>query len=621
MEPDPAASPARCVGRRRALVAAALLVLVAATAWFRAHAAFSDPQFDRRNPDGLLKSDPALLQALTARIVAAGGSIPEDFAADRTLEHPDVIDVAARFPLGHLVLVAQAHRLLGGGEALHVTAVRAAALSMALALAGVFLLARELAGSSRLALLAALLAAATPAFHRTIGFGFVDEDWFWPLFALHVGLSARAARLRSPGAVLAAALSAAAALATWHAAGFFLALEALVLLGVLAWTGRSPLAVRGGFLAPLALLVAALAVPFLREAGAWSSIPVAAAVGLWLATCARTPRGARALGLGAAGAIAAAGALAGEGAYGHVFALLLAKLEHLGLRPRDGSALDAEVRILWQGPFATPSLGHAAVVLSLSGALGTLAAGRALLAARERAPSVASAAAALCLLSLFAAWLAERALVLPALLAPPLSAWAASRLRAGPALLAGAALAQIALCATWSAGYRNPWYHAPLVRQAEIRWMVETVARVVPRGEPVAADFMTSAAILAKSGNPIVFSPKWEAREPRRRAAELLEVFHHRSPEEFRRLLVERYRVRWLVVDRFTLQYLARWSAGLPPGSFEPLPGTAAAALLAQDDAALRSIQGYELVARSPDSIRHPDGTPSDFHRIFRLAE
>ena len=85
-------------------------------------------------------------------------------------------------------------------------------------------------------------------------------------------------------------------------------------------------------------------------------------------------------------------------------------------------------------------------------------------------------------------------------------------------------------------------------------------------------------------------------------------------------MLVDRYRVSWLVVDRFTLGYLARWSAGLPAGSFDPLPGTAAAALLSQDDAVLVSIPGYELVERSPASILQSNGMPTDFYRLYKLT-
>lgn len=621
---DPARAAVRPGTRRAPWIAALLLLaLVLATAAARMHVALADPEFDAGNPDGMLKSDPALLYHLADRMVEAGGRIPADFAHDSTLEYPDTIDVAARFPLGPLLLVAACQRWLAGDAPLHVTASWVSALSMGCALAGVCLLAREVARSARLALLAALIAAATPAFHRSIGFVLVDEDFFWPLFVLHLGLAARAARVRTPGSLALAAIAAGAALATWHAAGFFLALEAAVALGWLAWTGRSPLAPRGGAAMPLVLAITALAVPFLREVGAVFSFPVAAAAGLWLAARAREPRRARALGLGATAAIVALGAWLGGAApaYGHVFALLAAKVAHFGIRPPTAIGLGPDVRVLWQGPFDTPTLAHAAQALSLAGALG-LAAALWAFGARERASRPAVLAlAALFALALGGAWFAERALVLPALLAPPLAAWAASRVRAGAWMLAGIALVQLALAASWAAHYANPWYHAPVQRQAEIRWMVDAVERVVPRGDAVAADFVSSTAILAHSGNPICFSPKWEAAEPRRRAAEFLDAFHHRSPAEFRALLVDRYRARWLVVDRFTLQYLAHWSAGLPADSFEPLPGTAAAALLAQDEAALRSIPGYELVARSPDTIRQSNGAPTDFYRVFRLVD
>jgi len=619
-EAQPAGEPRR--SRARLLVGLVLSVLVLATAWARVHVALADPQFDPRDPAGMLKSDPALLHHLVERMAEAGGAIPADFARDTALEHPDTIDVAERFPLGHLLVVAWIQAHLAGDTPLHVTALWTAALSMGLGLVGVYLLARELSGSARLALLAALLAAATPAFHRSVGFVLVDEDWFWPLFVLHLGLVARAVRVRSAGSVVIAALAAAAALATWHAAGFFLALEAVVALGWLLWTGRSPLALRGGAAVPLVLAVAAVVVPFLREVGAAFSFPVAAAAGSWLAARTAPGRAARVVGTASTLGLASIGPwIAGGAAYAHVFALFAAKLEHWGIRPETAHGLSPDVRLMWQGPFATPSFAHAAQALSLSGAVALVAAVRACSARERAARSPATALAALFALSIGGAWFAERALVLPALLGPALAAWAAARVRNGPWILGAIAAVQVVLCGAWAASYVNPWYHAPVQRQAEIRWMVETVERVVPRGEAVAADFMSSTAILARSGNPICISPKWEAAEPRRRAAEFLDAFHHRSPAEFRALILERYRARWLVVDRFTLQYLARWSADLPAGSFEPLPGTAAAALLSQDDASLRSIPGYELVARSPSTIRQSNGLPTDFYRIFRLDE
>jgi hypothetical protein len=620
-------------GLARLAVSVALALILAATAWFRVDAALSDPEFDARDPAGLLKSDPGLLHGLAARIVAAGGAIPADFAHEEALEHPGTIDVAERFPLHHLWLVARVHLLGAPDGALHVTAVVAAAVAVALALLGVFGLAREASRSAGLALAATLLAAATPAFHRGAGFVWLDEDWFWAPYALHLALAARALRVGSTPAVALCLAPAALAFATWHAAGYFLALEGLVLLGWTLARGRSPLARGAGALVVLALVATALLVPFLRASGAYASLPVALAAGAWAASFAGGVRGARLAAVGATAAVLGLGAFLADGAHAHVGALILAKLEHAGLRPPSAAGLPADVRLMWQGPFETPSPAHAATSLSLAGAAGICAA---LWALRVRAASAGQASgassapgatpialplAALFALALAGAWFAERALVLPALLAPALAAWLAARIPRGGWLLCAAAAAQIALLVAWRAQHVNAWYHAPRERQAEIRWMLRAVDQHVPRGEAVAADFMSSGALYAQGRHRIVFSPKWEAREPRRRAAEFLDAFHHTSPAQFHRLLVERYRTRWLVVDRFTLLYLARWSAGLPPGSFEPLPGSAAAALCARDEADLRAVPGYELVARSPAELRLSGGAPSDFYRLYRLSD
>jgi asparagine N-glycosylation enzyme membrane subunit Stt3 len=618
-----ASRPAPWSPRAWRLSLLALLLLVAGTAVLRVRAALSDPEFDAASPVGLLKSDPGLLYYLVERVVESGGAAPADFAADPRIEHPGTVDVWARFPPAQLFLVAWTHLVFGGAQPLHLTCLWVSAVCASLALAGVWLFALELSRRPGLALAAALLAAATPAFHRTIGFVLVDEDFCWPLLILHLGLAARAARVRTPLSVALAALALAGALATWHAAGLFASLEALVALGWLLATGRNPLAVRGGWLAPLILVAACLGVPFLRHVDAALSFPVAVAVALWLASRPAARRAPRTVALAATAALVGAGALlarsgGGQGELGHVLALLLSKLEHVGLKPGDPRGLAPEVRLMWQGPFETTDLATALAQLSIAGALGVAAAAFAL---RRREQPGAVALCALFALSLGAAWLAVRALVLPALLAAALCAWAAAQLRRplGALALLAACAAQIALCAAWLAAYENPWYHAPVQRQAELRWLVAAVERHVPAGEAVAADFMTSTAILAHARRPICFQPKWESAEARRRAVELLDAFHHRSPAEFRRLIVERYRARWLVVDRFTLGYLARWSAGLAPGQ-APQAGSAAAALLSGDDAELRAIEGYELVARSPASIRQSNGQPADFYRLYRLA-
>jgi hypothetical protein len=89
----------------------------------------------------------------------------------------------------------------------------------------------------------------------------------------------------------------------------------------------------------------------------------------------------------------------------------------------------------------------------------------------------------------------------------------------------------------------------------------------------------------------------------------------------------ERFRCRFLLVDRFVMGGPGRYAGGL--GSGEPTPeGSPAALFLSQDAATLTSVPGFSLVYRSPPTIRSDGrtGDPSaaleelsDFFRVYRL--
>jgi len=86
-------------------------------------------------------------------------------------------------------------------------------------------------------------------------------------------------------------------------------------------------------------------------------------------------------------------------------------------------------------------------------------------------------------------------------------------------------------------------------------------------------------------------------------------AFFRGSPEDLRRLMLEKYRCRYLVVDRWTdLRYLA----GIP--SVPPyLPrGTPAAIFFSTDAKTLTSAPGYRLLYRSAQ--------PTDTMRLYELV-
>jgi hypothetical protein len=603
---------------------AALCVVLGST--LRIHAALTDPGFDSSSPKGMLRSDPGLLYYFTERIVAAHGAAPSDFRADPRIEHPEATDVPATFTIGQEFFVAWGYLLLGAHVPLHVFCVWIMGLWASLAALGVYGLARELSGRVGWAALAVALYAAMPANYRTVGWILMSEEFSVPWFALHLWLLARAARVRTPGSILLASLPLVVAVSTWHAMQFFLALEAACVFAWFQRTDRNPLQARGAWILPATLLGFAGVVPVLRSTQFALSLPMQILLAMG-AAAAWPRRGARAvawIALGAASATAFAWSHfhpGGIGEYGHVFALMIEKVRHLGQLPEDPGALPIEARMMWQGPFATLSFP------SLSGLLGIGAlALPAVVFARSIWRGAASVACGLACLSIPVAWLVERAIILPGLLLPAVGAAAAARLFGAKrargivaSLGCAGVLAQAWYCIDRIETTPIGWYQ-PRQRQVEIAELVEQIPRLVPEGEAIAADFMTSTAILAHTGHPILFQPKWESRRTRERTVELFEAFYQRSPEGLRRLLVDKYRCRYLVVDRsfFGIQRASWYAAGLRAG--QALPGTCAAVFLDQDPAVLSGVPGYRLLYRSPDRIRFASGDPTDFYRVYELA-
>jgi hypothetical protein len=140
----------------------------------------------------------------------------------------------------------------------------------------------------------------------------------------------------------------------------------------------------------------------------------------------------------------------------------------------------------------------------------------------------------------------------------------------------------------------------------------------------IVGDFMNSTAILAHTGRPIVLQPKYETEHSRRRAQAFYETVFQSTPDDLRRLVRERFRCEYVLLDRYTLHWLSAYLGGLPPGPTglaELRPGTAAAAFLGQDAEVLTGVPGFELVYRSPPSIRQMNGEPYDFFRLYRVSE
>jgi hypothetical protein len=603
-------------------VAVALVVAaIAFSSALRIGGALADPDFDRSNPDRMLKSDPALLYYFVERILGSGGLPPPDFRADRRVAYPDATDLLALFPIQQEFAVAWLYRAFGGGLPLHVFCVIVMGIFASFTCVAVFGLARELTGSRAWAALALALHALSPASYRTLGFILMNEDWSLPWFALHLWLLARAARLRTPGAFVLAAIPAGLALASWHATSFLVALEAACLFAWFVRTGENPLAVRHAWLVPGVLLAFGAGVPVLRHTVFVLSLPMQLALGLGAAALVERLRpGSRGLrvGAGIAGFTVALGAalglarigLGGMSEYSHVFELAAAKLVHLGRLPDDPARLSFQARLLWQGPFETASVRELFSGCVVGTLLLCVAACQALPDfVRGRGEGRWHALVLFALGGALAAWGVRRLLVVPALVAPVVAVVLLARLRVPSrgAWIAGLALAQALLFAGVMPQRQSVWYFP--VQQAELANVVHHVRLHLPREGAVAADFVTASAVLAGTGHPIVLQPKYESRETRARIEAFLHAFFLGSPADLRAFL-DRYQARYLLVDRQTL-WLLRYVAGLPLSAARPRAGSAAEVFLSEDPRVFAEVPGYRLLYRSE--------LPSDMMRLYEL--
>jgi hypothetical protein len=599
---------------RLAAVGGVALLVVFGSA-VRVHGAWSDPRFDAARPERLLKSDPALLHYMLERVIDAGGGVPADFRADPRVEHPERVDLAVLDSVGMEFPLAWIHRATGGGVSLVALSTIVMAVVASLAVVGVYLLARELSGRVSGGLFAALLFALSPASYRTIGFVLMREDASLPLFALHLGLLARAARVRTPAAFAAAGLAALAAAATWHAMGFVLALEAAALFAWFTRTGRSPLAVRHAWIVPVLVALGSFAIPLLRARWFVWSVPMqlAAALGAGAVVERYTASRGRAVaaGLATLAVLQLAGAALGVGTsdYAHVTSLLWAKLVHLGAPPEDPRLLPFDVRLMWQGPFETAALRELFAGFTVGAVLLPVALLRAAPSwLRGRGDGAYAALAVFALLACAAGLAIRRVLALPALLLPavcaPLLPDAGGERRRW---LAGLSVAQ-ALAFAAILPHRDVAWYFPL-QQEEIAAVVDFIRRELPPDGAIAADNVTSPAVLALTGHPIVVQPKYETASSRRRNERLLRTLYEGSTGDLRALLRE-WDVRWLLVDRQTL-WLFRWVAGLPLALHEPPPGTAAWRFLSQDPARFDGVAGFRLVYRS--------ALPQDMMRLYEV--
>lgn len=594
------------------------LALVALGAGVRIERAVGHPVFDPERAEAVVHADPALLYYLTQRVDEAGGGVPDDWRADPRIEHPGTVDIPATYTVGQEFLVVWARRALWPDVPLHVVCVRVLAVLAALSTLGVYGLTRELSGSARWGVFGAALFAMLPANYRTIGFVMVREDLALPLFALHLWALARALRTDGAAAWICAGTALGGALATWHAAGMIALLEALALAAALAradasWTRRA-------WLGALPFVVITCAVPALLSKGGALTLGPAVMLGVAAGAGLRGRRARLALAAGLPLALVLAGLLTSSvHDMSHVAQLVLDKLANAGGLPRDPGLLSFESRMMWQGPFRTATVLETATWYQL----GLVVLPLALVLSLRLGDGLERAVALFCVGGVVAGWLVTRLVVVPGLLAPALLALNARRMvRGSPDPFGRLGLAALlflqgVLFLTWIGGHETAWLDPRRAR--ENVEAVDAVRRLVPAGEPIAADFMLSPTLLAATGHPVALQPKWERASARTRVEEFWLGFHFGTPEAFRQYVTEQLGCRYLLVDRHALFRLSasRYLAGYGANEVAPRPGTAG---VLASSAAPPDPPGYELLWESPPQRVNASEAPrAGWMRLYRL--
>ena len=147
-------------------------------------------------------------------------------------------------------------------------------------------------------------------------------------------------------------------------------------------------------------------------------------------------------------------------------------------------------------------------------------------------------------------------------------------------------------------------------RQTQLPRLLAWVDAHLPAGMPIAADMVTSTALLAHTRHPIVLQPKYESRESRARIEQFLNAFFHGPPADVAALL-DGWRCPCFAVDVKSLGIGSLYLAGLREDA-APRPDSAAARFL---DPQAPAIPGFELLWRSSLDPRQ------ELYRVYRRTE
>jgi hypothetical protein len=424
---------------------------------------------------------------------------------------------------------------------------------------------------------AAFYAVSLPSFERVVG-NYLREEFTLPFIFLSLycfvrALGERGSSRRAHGAGLGAGVFVFLALSSWHLSSFYLLcfmvaaglvlfwitdfepavipLRYVMAFTVLAGLLNEPLRGKAFLISPPVMLGACLLIVAAgyqrfgfsrRTAGALLAVLAGLAVGLTMLLSARL------------------------GQFGHVYSLVLAKLKFLGVKPANPELLPIQARLLWLGPFQSPSLasflqGFALVTLAALYPLARLATRAARRLAERAEVLVLLFAPGFFLLYLLVRRLEVFAIVFIALLL------GGSLVRAGPrlrrALLVGLgillaaegvkALAYRSLeprvesLARSLRGSQAQAIEMPSLQDADKSRIFGWIDRALPRNAVFLARFAVSPMIVAYTGRAAVLQSVFEDNWIRQKVLECMSAYY--GPESALYELCRKYGVTHVLYE------------------------------------------------------------------------
>ena len=211
------------------LIALLLAVICAAMSFYKINSSTKLSFFDPDDPDGFYWSECAF-HYRHAKIVAAGESIP---SPDIRIQYPEGLDIFRYItPLMDLVS-GNLYRLFFQGVPLHVFLIYFFAIFSSLSIIAVFFAGKLLWQSNTAGVISVCFYAFVPAsFARSAGASLIREDFALPFIFFSFVCFMYCFRKDRPIVALVGALLLAVALASWHAAQFYVFLFVLALVVV-----------------------------------------------------------------------------------------------------------------------------------------------------------------------------------------------------------------------------------------------------------------------------------------------------------------------------------------------------------------------------------------------------